>query len=103
MQGMKQVPRVLNLLNTAMEFETRKGNACDRLFVDISQDVHRKPWSQHAIRAVTTSSEFFNCAEDRMIIPLEHMGHRHLAARRVSMLAQWQSQQQSHADRSKSL
>ena len=63
----------MNLLDTAVEYETRKANACDKLYVDISQDVHRKPWSQNAIRAVTTSSEIFSCAHRRILLPLEHL------------------------------
>ena len=42
------------------------------LFIDISQDVDRRPWSSPGLRSVTTSSEFFSLRHKRLLLPIEH-------------------------------
>ena len=43
-----------------------------QLFIDVSQDVDRKPWSCPGLWSVTTSSEFFSIRHKRALLPIEH-------------------------------
>eukprot|EP00971_Amphidinium_carterae_P231732 4599076-Amphidinium_carterae.2 len=67
--------RVLDVINLAWQVTVKKIGADVlnpfKLFVDVSQSGHHKPWVYGKLRSITTSSVIFNFGAKRCLLPEE--------------------------------
>ena len=60
------------MIDIVESLSARPDNQGARFYIDVSQDVQRRPWTLNWLRSLTTSTELFAMAEDRLLIPEEH-------------------------------
>jgi hypothetical protein len=70
LMGVQQTPRVLDLLDICWATECKPGDLAPTLYVDVSQNLSRKPWSK-ALRCFTTSSLIYMFEHDRILFDEE--------------------------------
>ena len=72
LKGVSPSSRVVDCIDLCWQYHQKKGEVPPTLLTDVSQDVERKPWSGGTFPTLTTSSEIYCYAQDRMVLGLEH-------------------------------
>ena len=73
LRGLSRTDRVLDLVDITCGVASRPQHAHSRFYVDVSQDVLRRPWTCDWLRSLTTSTQLYGVVEDRAVLAREHM------------------------------
>ena len=77
--GVSRSDRVLSLVNCAMQREVMASGeavlqaAQPDVYIDVSQDICRTPWTRSTVRSLTTSSCLYSSKADRQLLAKEHL------------------------------